>query len=121
MATVLLVEDSPTDQHHYKTVLEKSGYQVEALDDGSRCLDRARELKPDVILMDVVMPGMNGFEATRQLARDSGTSEIPVIMITTKDQETDKVWGMRQGARDYLTKPVDDKALVKAIRSVMGN
>lgn len=120
MATVLIVEDSPTDQHHCKTVLEKNGYQVETLDDGTRCLERARELKPDVVLMDVVMPGMNGFEATRQLARDSVTSDIPVIIITTKDQETDKVWGLRQGARDYLTKPIDDAALMKAVSAVLG-
>ncbi len=120
MATVLIVEDSPTDQHHFKTVLEKGGYQVETLDDGSRCLERTREIKPDAVLMDVVMPGMNGFEATRQLARDSETANIPVIMITTKDQETDKVWGLRQGARDYLTKPVGDKALTDAVRKAIG-
>lgn len=120
MATVLIVEDSPTDQHHFKTVLEKNGYKVETLDDGSTCLERAREIKPDVVLMDVVMPGMNGFEATRQLARDSETGSIPVIMITTKDQETDKVWGLRQGARDYLTKPVGDAALVESIRNALG-
>lgn len=119
MATVLLVEDSPTDQHHYKSVLEKKGYQVETLDDGERCVERTRELKPDVILMDVVMPGVNGFEATRQLARDSETAGIPVIMVTTKDQETDKVWAMRQGARDYLCKPIDDASLVKSIQSVL--
>ncbi len=120
MATVLIVEDSPTDQHHFKTVLEKNGYKVETLDDGSDCLARTREIKPDAVLMDVVMPGMNGFEATRELARDSETANIPVIMITTKDQETDKVWGLRQGARDYLTKPVGDSALVESIRSAIG-
>lgn len=119
MATVLIVEDSPTDQHHFKTVLEKNGYKVETLDDGSNCLERTRAMKPDVVLMDVVMPGMNGFEATRQLARDSETADIPVVMITTKDQETDKVWGMRQGARDYLTKPVGDSALVESIRKAI--
>lgn len=119
MTTVLIVEDSPTDQHHFKTVLEKNGYKVETLDDGSNCHERTRTLKPDAVLMDVVMPGVNGFEATRQLARDSDTANIPVIMITTKDQETDKVWGMRQGACEYLTKPVGDSALVESIRKAI--
>ncbi|MEO1204615.1 MAG: response regulator, partial [Pseudomonadota bacterium] len=75
--------------------------------------------RPDCILMDVVMPGMNGFQATRKLSRDASTSKIPVIIITTKDQETDKIWGMRQGAVEYLVKPVEEKALVSMINSVM--
>ncbi|HHW1872007.1 TPA: response regulator, partial [Pseudomonas aeruginosa] len=75
--------------------------------------------KPDVVLMDIVMPGLNGFQATRQLTKDAETSAIPVIIVTTKDQETDKVWGKRQGARDYLTKPVDEETLLKTINAVL--
>uniref|UniRef100_UPI00106DC895 response regulator n=1 Tax=Pseudomonas aeruginosa TaxID=287 RepID=UPI00106DC895 len=79
----------------------------------------ARQEKPDVVLMDIVMPGLNGFQATRQLTKDAETSAIPVIIVTTKDQETDKVWGKRQGARDYLTKPVDEETLLKTINAVL--
>jgi twitching motility two-component system response regulator PilH len=79
----------------------------------------ARQEKPDVVLMDIVMPGLNGFQATRQLSKDPETSAIPVIIVTTKDQETDKVWGKRQGARDYLTKPVDEETLLKTINAVL--
>jgi twitching motility two-component system response regulator PilH len=71
--------------------------------------------------MDVVMPGMNGFQATRKLTQDPRTSHIPVIMITTKDQETDKIWGMRQGAVEYIVKPVGQKELVAKINSVMAD
>lgn len=120
MATVLIVDDSPTEQHHCRKILEKAGFDVESVDDGETSLERARELMPDLILMDVVMPGMNGFEATRQLARDAATANIPVIIITTKDQETDKVWGLRQGARDYLVKPVREQNLLQAVQAILG-
>ena len=76
-------------------------------------------MRPDAIIMDVVMPGMNGFQATRQLTRSKETADIPVIMVTTKDQETDRVWGMRQGARDYIVKPIREDALIQALRAVL--
>ncbi|MBP5143673.1 response regulator [Pseudomonas chlororaphis] len=79
----------------------------------------ARQEKPDAVLMAIVMPGLNGFQATRQLTKDAETSHIPVIIITTKDQETDKVWGTRQGAKDYLTKPVDEDTLIKTLNNVL--
>ncbi len=119
MATVLVVDDSPTEQHVCRKLLEKNGHEVVSVEDGEHALERAREVKPDVILMDVVMPGMNGFQATRQLSRDPATAAIPVIIVTTKDQETDRVWGMRQGARDFLVKPVKEDALVASMKAVL--
>ena len=120
MAKVLVVDDSPTEQHVCRKILEKHGFEVESAEDGEHSLERARELKPDLILMDVVMPGMNGFQATRQLAKEPDTADIPVIIITTKDQETDKVWGLRQGARDYIVKPVKENDLVSRVQALLG-
>lgn len=119
MATVLIVDDSPTEVHVLKTVLEKNGFQVLTADSGEEGLAIARESKPDAIIMDVVMPGMSGFQATRQLSKDAETASIPVVIVTTKDQETDKIWGMRQGAVDYLVKPVTEQQIVDKINSVL--
>ena len=112
MALIMIVDDSPTEVHVMKTALERHGYQTMSAADGSECLSLAREVRPDLIFMDVVMPGINGFQATRALTRDPKTKTIPVVMITTKDQETDRIWGMRQGAVDYLVKPVGESDLV---------
>ncbi|HWP95106.1 MAG TPA: response regulator [Gammaproteobacteria bacterium] len=120
MAVVLIVDDSPTEVHVMKTWLEKNGFQTLTAENGEEGLQKAREHKPDVIIMDVVMPGMSGFQATRQLAKDAQTSSIPVIIVTTKDQETDKVWGMRQGAADYVVKPVNEKLLVDKVKQALG-
>lgn len=119
--TILIVDDSPTEQHVFKNVLTKAGYTVESAENGEKGVDAAKLLKPDLILMDVVMPVLNGFQATRVLSNDAATANIPVIMVTTKDQETDKRWGMRQGARDYLVKPVDTDLLLKKIKKLLGN
>ena len=119
MATVLIIDDSPTELHLFQSMLEKAGFDTLVADSGEEGIRQATTAHPDCILMDVVMPGMNGFQATRKLTRDPATANIPVIMITTKDQETDKIWGMRQGAVDYLVKPVADKELVAKIQSVM--
>ena len=119
MATVLIIDDSPTELHLFQNMLEKAGFETLVADSGEEGIRQAAATRPDCILMDVVMPGMNGFQATRKLTRDPRTSNIPVIMITTKDQETDKIWGMRQGAVEYLVKPVADKELVAKIQSVM--
>ena len=119
MAVILIVDDSPTELHLFRSMLEKNGFQTLVADSGEEGLRQARTAHPDCILMDVVMPGMNGFQATRKLTRDPATSNIPVIMITTKDQETDKIWGMRQGAVEYLVKPVAEKELVARIKAVM--
>lgn len=119
MATVLIVDDSPTEIHAYQQMLERHGYTVETATDGETSLQKAGEVKPDLILMDVVMPGMNGFQATRQLNKSPETSNIPIVILTTKDQETDRVWGMRQGARDYLVKPVKEDDLVSRVRAAL--
>lgn len=120
MAHILIIDDSPTERHVFKTMLEKNNHQVSVATGGEQGLEMARDLKPDVILMDVVMPGMDGFKATRELSKDAGTANIPVIMVTTKDQETDKVWGMRQGARDYIVKPAKEKMLIERINAALG-
>jgi twitching motility two-component system response regulator PilH len=120
MANVLIVDDSPTEVHVLSTILEKHGHSISTASNGEEGIAQAKELKPDIILMDVVMPGMNGFQATRHITRDPETSAIPIIIVTTKDQETDRVWGLRQGAKDYITKPVDEDSLVEKVKSVLG-
>jgi twitching motility two-component system response regulator PilH len=116
---IMIVDDSPTEMHVMKTALERHGYQTMSATNGSECLTLAREVRPDLIFMDVVMPGVNGFEATRTLTKDPETRSIPVIMITTKSQETDRIWGMRQGAIDYLVKPVDASDLIAKAEEVL--
>lgn len=120
MATVLIVDDSPTEIHKLSEMLEKNGYGVLVAESGEAGAEVVKKEQPDAILMDIVLPGVNGFQATRQLSRSSETEHIPVIIVTTKDQETDKVWGMRQGAKAYLTKPVSEKNLIGALQDVMG-
>lgn len=119
MATVLIVDDSPTETHKLTSMLEKNGYSVVTANTGEAGVAEAKQTLPDVVLMDIVMPGLNGFQATRQLAKGNQTSHIPVIIVTTKDQETDRVWGMRQGAKAYLTKPIAEKQLMATISSVI--
>ena len=102
-----------------KTALEKHGFQTMSAADGTECLTLVREVQPDLIFMDVVMPGLNGFQATRTLSRDPKTRSIPVVMVTTKDQESDRIWGIRQGAVDYLVKPVDGADLVAKANEVL--
>ncbi len=120
MPLVLIVDDSPTEVHVLQQFLEKHGFETAAADNGADGIEKARELKPDLVLMDVVMPGKNGFQATRELSKHPETAGIPVVMVTTKDQETDRIWGMRQGAADYLTKPVSETTLVEKVRAVLG-
>ena len=119
MARILIVDDSPTEVHVLKTMLEKHGHEVDSVDNAEAGIARAKESMPDVILMDIVMPGMNGFQATRAINREPATQSIPVIIVTTKDQETDRVWGLRQGAKDYITKPVEEDDLIQKISNVL--
>ena len=119
MAVILIIDDSPTELHLFQKMLEKNGFDTLVADSGEEGLRQAKLRRPDCILMDVVMPGMNGFQATRKLTQDADTAGIPVIMITTKDQETDKIWAMRQGAVEYIVKPVDAEQLVARINAVM--
>ena len=113
---ILVVDDSKTELHHLSDVLGKRGYSVRTAENGEEALRRLAEEKPDLILMDVVMPGQNGFQLTRSITRDPRFAGVPVIMCTSKSQETDKVWGMRQGARDYIVKPVQADELIAKIR-----
>ena len=119
MALVLIVDDSPTDVHVMQQALEQGGFRTACASDGGEGIRKARELHPDLILMDIVMPGLNGFQATRQLANDPQTRSIPVIMVTSKAQESDRVWGLRQGAVDYLVKPVAMEQLVQKAQAAL--
>lgn len=116
---VLIVDDSATEMAALTGVLKRNGFEVLNAHNADEGLQLARTQRPDIVLMDVVMPGLNGFQATRQLARDPATAAIPVVMISTKSQETDRVWAMRQGARGYLTKPIDERVLLQTIRQVL--
>ena len=118
MARILVVDDSPTETEAFRSVLEKHGHEVLNAENGADGVAVARQEQPDVVLMDIVMPGLNGFQATRQLTRNPETKHIPVIIVTTKDQETDRVWGKRQGASGYLVKPVTEARLLSEIEAV---
>lgn len=118
VSTVLVVDDSPTDLHLLSGYLENNGYQILSATSGEEALEKATAEHPDLILMDVVMPGMNGFEAVRSLSKNPDTKDIPVIVVTSKNQETDKIWAMRQGAKDFVSKPVDEKTLIGMIRKL---
>lgn len=115
---VLIVDDSATDTHVLSEMLKKNGYSVATATNGEDGIARAKKDKPDLILMDIVMPGMSGFEATRAITKDPETASIPVIVCSTKGQETDKAWGLRQGAKDYIVKPVVEKVLLEKIRTL---
>ena len=115
---VLVVDDSPTDLKFLSDILVKSGYKVSTATSGEEALAKVKQVKPDLVLMDVVMPGLNGYQATRALTKDDATKHIPVIIVTSRGQETDKVWGMRQGARDYLVKPVSQVDLLAKISAL---
>jgi twitching motility two-component system response regulator PilH len=115
---ILVVDDSPTERQSLMELLVKKGYQVVTAENGEEGVAKSKSEMPDLILMDVVMPGLSGFQATRTITKDDATKHIPVIMCTTKNQETDKIWGMRQGALDYLVKPVDPQQLLAKIASL---
>lgn len=119
MTHILIIDDSPTEVHVFKSILQKNDIQVSVATNGEEGVAMAKEIMPDCILMDVVMPGKNGFQATRDLSRNQSTASIPVIIITTKDQETDKIWGMRQGATDYIVKPANEEDLMQRIASAI--
>ena len=121
MAKVLIVDDSPTQLQGLRLIVEKLGHSVVTAEDGSQGVEVCKREMPDLVLMDVVMPNLNGFQATRQISKDAKTSHIPVILVTTKDQETDKVWGMRQGAKAYITKPINEPQLVQTIKEILGS
>jgi len=115
---ILVVDDSPTERAVLTDMLTKSGYEVVAVESGEEAIAKVKQIMPDMILMDVVMPGLNGFQATRAITKDEATKHIPVIICTTKGQETDKIWGMRQGAKDYIVKPVQQAELLQKIAAL---
>ncbi len=120
MATILIVDDSETERQHLIKLLQAKHHQVVVAKSAEEGIAAARETKPDVILMDVVMPGMNGFQATRLLSKDSATANIPVVVISSKDQETDRIWAERQGACNYLVKPVNKDDLYQVLVDILG-
>ncbi|SFD64828.1 response regulator [Massilia yuzhufengensis] len=115
---ILIVDDSPTERFYLTDILARAGYAVATAVNGEEAIDKIRAERPQLILMDVVMPGANGFQVTRSIARDPALAAIPVIICSSKNQETDRIWGMRQGARDYLVKPVDPGLLLAAIATL---
>ncbi|MBP6749788.1 MAG: response regulator [Xanthomonadaceae bacterium] len=121
MARILLIEDSPTDTAVLTRLLERHGHTVLTSGSAEDGIEVCRRERPDVVLMDVVLPGMNGFQATRALSRDAATSRIPVLIVSTKGMDTDRSWGMRQGAKDYIVKPPNEGALIARIDQLLGN
>lgn len=116
---ILIVDDSPTERYYLTDILQKNGYEVATAESGEEALTRIRVEKPQLILMDVVMPGANGFQVTRSIARDPALQDVPVIICSSKNQETDRIWGLRQGAKDYLVKPVDAAELLAKIAALV--
>ena len=119
MARILIVDDSPSQLLGIKRIVEKLGHETLSAEDGAAGVEVAKQEMPDLILMDVVMPNLNGFQATRTISKNADTAHIPIILVTTKDQETDRVWGMRQGAKAYVTKPIKEEELVKALQEFL--
>ena len=119
MARILIVDDSPSQLMGMKRIVEKLGHEALTAEDGAAGVEAAKAEKPDLILMDVVMPNLNGFQATRAISKEASTAHIPIVLVTTKDQETDKVWGMRQGAKAYITKPFNENQLIEVIQGLL--
>ena len=119
MARILIVDDSPSQLMGMKRIVEKLGHEALTAEDGAAGVEAAKANVPDLILMDVVMPNLTGFQATRAISKESTTAHIPIVLVTTKDQETDKVWGMRQGAKAYITKPFNEAQLIEVINGLL--
>ncbi len=119
MALILIADDSPTEIFVLQQILEQHDHTILTAEDGEQAIELVREKRPDLVLMDVVMPKLNGFQATRRLHKDPDTSNIPVIIVSSKDQETDRLWGLRQGAKGYLGKPVTEAALLDEVNRAL--
>ncbi|HEX4024241.1 MAG TPA: response regulator [Steroidobacteraceae bacterium] len=119
MALILIIDDSPTEVHVMQTALERHGYRTAIAADGAEGVRLARQMHPDLIFMDIVMPGVNGYQATRVLVSDPDTRSIPIVMVTSKGQDADRVWGLKQGAVDYLVKPVSPDQLVEKAQATL--
>ena len=120
MALILVVDDSPSELFVLTKILEKHDHQVITAENGELAIELANSKRPSLILMDVVMPNMNGFQTTRQLSKDASTRDIPIIIVSSKDQDTDHLWGLRQGAKGYLSKPIDEDLLIFEINKLLG-
>ena len=120
MARILIVDDSPSQLMGIRRIVEKLGHEALTAEDGAAGVEAAKRELPDLILMDVVMPNLNGFQATRSITREPTTRHIPIVLVTTKDQDTDRVWGMRQGAKAYITKPFSESELADMIQQMLG-
>ncbi len=118
MTKILIVDDSPSQLLGIQRIVEKLGHESITAEDGAAGVEVAKRELPDMVLMDVVMPNLNGFQATRTLSREATTKHIPVILVTTKDQDTDRMWGLRQGAKAYLTKPFSEDELAEVIERI---
>src|ERR1035437_382854 len=112
---ILIVDDSSTARHFLLDILVKAGYEVISAENGDEAILKTKSEMPDLVLMDVIMPGMNGYQATRTITKDEATKHIPVLIVTSKDMETDRIWGMRQGAAAFLSKPIDAEVLLAKI------
>lgn len=120
MARVMIVDDSPTDVQNMRNILTRAGHQAVEATTGQDAIDRIKKEKPDCVIMDVVMPGVNGFQATRILSKDPATANIPIIVVSSKNQESDRMWALRQGAKEYLVKPIRDDDLVAKLNGLLG-
>jgi twitching motility two-component system response regulator PilH len=120
MAHILIIDDSSTDAHYVKNILENNGYKTSHASSGLEGIQKAKDTKPNLILMDVVMPGLNGFQATRKIGKDPKTANIPVVILSSKNMESDKKWGLMQGAKEFLVKPIDKNELLKVIKKLAG-
>jgi twitching motility two-component system response regulator PilH len=119
MALILIVDDSPTEAHVMQKALERHGFRTATAADGAEGVRLARQMRPDLIFMDIVMPGINGYQATRALVSDPDTRSIPIVMVTSKGQDADRVWGLKQGAVDYMVKPVSPDQLVEKAQATL--
>lgn len=113
---ILIVDDSPTEKHILRQFAEELEFDIYEAESGEESITKAMEIKPDVVLMDVVMPGLNGFQATREITKNEDLKNTVVIMCTTKNADTDKLWGKRQGASEYLVKPIQKESLINVIK-----
>jgi twitching motility two-component system response regulator PilH len=120
MAHILIVDDSPTDAYLVKNMLESQGYQTTEASNGEEGIQKAKEIQPNLIIMDVVMPGLNGFQATRKITKSPDTSAIPVVIVSSKDMESDRAWGLMQGAKEFLVKPVKQHELLETVKKWIG-
>jgi len=119
-AHILIVDDSPTDAYLVKNILEKEGYQTSEASNGEEGIQKTKEMKPNLVLMDVVMPGLNGFQATRKITRGADTKNIPVVIVSSKNMESDRAWGLMQGAKEFLVKPIKQDELLATVKRVLG-